>query len=53
MKIAGLFAGIGGIELGFHQALGDGSDGASLRVVGASPGRPGSQVPRRGVAPRR
>lgn len=23
MKIAGLFAGIGGIELGFHQALGD------------------------------
>ncbi|MBX9979558.1 MAG: DNA (cytosine-5-)-methyltransferase [Mycobacterium gordonae] len=24
MRIAGLFAGIGGIELGFHQALGDG-----------------------------
>jgi hypothetical protein len=26
LRVAGLFAGIGGIELGFHRALGDGVD---------------------------
>ena len=44
-RVAGLFAGIGGIELGFERALGDRLDDTPVRVLAARSGGTSGSVP--------